>query len=686
LKRQAYESSKIQYLQEGLYGFKELKLFNNENPNLLIWNDDVTSVIDDVVNIDILPIKQLQKILDGLSDSRVNNRDYWLRVGYYLSNYSDGNLIFENWSKQSNKYNPERHNYDWESIKSGKSKINIGTLMMYLKEDNIELFEEIIRDNRLLAELDKVTIDKGIKNTVITKISQKQIEVACDIKIEEITMLHDIKYKNCRNCDIYGTCDDTGYILLCKSCKFSHPQKRIPIDKDITPTVFNMLIINNSEDISNKDTSQVADFVIKRKKLLYVPKQWYLFNDISGIYEKRREEDIIVIVDKIFNDDNEEWAKWVKKIDYKEKVIKELKTKCIIPIEVELDNNPTLLGFSNGVFDLSKNEFRSGLESEYITMICKYPYNPDVDESLANEILHTTFQNNEERDYAIYRFCLILEGKNREQTLTFNYGFTASNGKSFLMERISNLMGDYGDCFNVNLITNKMSLAGDANSTLIGFKNKRFMYCSEPEAGAKLNTNFVKLLTGDRIKARGLYAHNDEVIKLTYNIFVCCNALPEFDSYDEGIARRIKLIEYSTKFTENPKKIYEKKIKHYDLDDLILIEMGLMNIFIRNYYNLKQLNFYYIEPDKLNTLKLMYINTNKDDIKILLNEKFQYGNDDDYTQIRDIKDFLKSYGIIKDNISIRYIIQDLYPDTLFFDRKYFNNIHLRCVFFNLKLS
>ena len=101
------------------------------------------------------------------------------------------------------------------------------------------------------------------------------------------------------------------------------------------------------------------------------------------------------------------------------------------------------------------------------------------------------------------------------KTITFNYGFTASNGKSFLMERICSLMGDYGDSFNVNLLTNKMSLAGDANSTLVNFKNKRFVYCSEPEAGAKLNTNFVKILTGDTIKARGLYSNEEEKLGIT---------------------------------------------------------------------------------------------------------------------------------------------------------------------------
>jgi ABC-type multidrug transport system fused ATPase/permease subunit len=49
LKRQAYESSKIQYLQEGLYGFKELKLFNKED--LFINNYNEKNVNSNLMNL-----------------------------------------------------------------------------------------------------------------------------------------------------------------------------------------------------------------------------------------------------------------------------------------------------------------------------------------------------------------------------------------------------------------------------------------------------------------------------------------------------------------------------------------------------------------------------------------------------------------------------------------------------------
>ena len=106
------------------------------------------------------------------------------------------------------------------------------------------------------------------------------------------------------------------------------------------------------------------------------------------------------------------------------------------------------------------------------------------------------------------------------------------------MELMCQALGDYGGSFPVTTVTGTMKNAGEANSTVSDFKNKRFLYCSEPEAGLKINSNYIKTLTGDRIKVRKLYAINE--LKPTYKLFMCCNNLPNFDSYDEDIKDLLK--------------------------------------------------------------------------------------------------------------------------------------------------
>jgi phage/plasmid-associated DNA primase len=193
------------------------------------------------------------------------------------------------------------------------------------------------------------------------------------------------------------------------------------------------------------------------------------------------------------------------------------------------------------------------------------------------------------------------------------------------------------------------------------------MYCSEPEAKAKLNTNFVKMLTGDVIKARGLYSNTDSAINPTYDIFVCCNALPSFDTYDEGIARRIKLLEYKTKFCENPKKDNEKLLNRYTNKEIEEIECGLLNMFIKRFSELRLTDYKYSEPIELINLRNLYINDTKDEISNILKESYIVShNKDDYVKLKDVKTLLKSRGLEKDQVSIKYIIKDTFCDSEFF--------------------
>jgi putative DNA primase/helicase len=644
---------------------------------------------------DKLSDKQLEEILNGLSLKRVENRDDWIRLGYFLTVFKHGEQMFKDISKKSSKYDESRHDLDWSSFKNGEcdKPISIGTIIMWLKEDNRELYNKVMKENKIIKELDTITGDYQIKHKEITKMTKKSIEVECEVS-KALQPLHKMMSKECPRCDLYGLCCHNGYILACKNCDFQYPDQRIEINRHNAPTIYNTLtIINNEENINNKDTLQVA-LRIKDESaggLVYTERgDWYKYKSGPGMYEKMLEIEVINQVDKIVGElreagEKEEWFDWMNKISYKENLLRELRAKCFK--RVELDGNDDLIGFRNGVYDLKSDAFRKGEINEYITMKCGVDYVEDADTSLAESMLSSTFPNEGEREYALNRFAMALEGRNREQTMTFNYGYTASNGKSYLMERLKRAFGDYGETFAVNLLTNKMKGAGEANTTLINFKNKRFMYCSEPESGSKLNTNFVKLLTGDIVKARGLYVNKEEAIKPSYNIFVCCNTLPTFDAYDEGIARRIRVIEFKTKFVENPKRQHEKEIKKYTAEEERTIEEGLMTLLVDRYEHLKNVGYNYKEPDELRRLRKMYTNDNKDEITNLLMENYEVGNDSDWVKMSDVKSVLKTGNIReKDIITIQRIVEDLFSGCQYVHDRQWKGERYSRVFWSLKVK
>ena len=632
--------------------------------------------------------KELEEILGGLSMTRADTREHWIKVGYILSKYPFGKELFENFSKRSQLFDPERHDIDWLSVQTDNPQVTVGTLIYWLKTDNPELYNKLIKkDKKILSELDSVakSVEYNVNHTELVKKTKTHLQVSFSNIDNTLLNIHNLN-SDCKEPSLYSDCSRTSLKFRCFNCNFEYPTNEIQIKRELAPTVYQTLVIN--EDVSNKETLKVAMRIRDEVKLLYNNKMWFSYDTETGIYVRRDRLEIINTVDSVVQNlrdigENNDWFGWTDKIAYKKSLLEELEAKCFS--KDILDEHAHLLGFPNGVYDLSTGIFRRGDIDEFVSMVCKYPYSDEYNTELAEKFLKDIFPVDEEYVYALCKFALVLEGMNREQSITFNYGFTASNGKSFLMERINNLLGDYSNTFPVNLLTSKMKAAGEANSTLIEFKNKRFMYCSEPEAKAKLNTNFTKMLTGDVIKARGLYSVDDECIKPTYDIFVCCNALPAFDTYDEGISRRIKMLEFKTKFCEHPKKKNEKLVKRYTPAEITTIEQGLLLLFINKYNELRIGDFKYSEPNLLSELKKLYINDSKDEISNIIKQVYTIGNKEDYIKMKDIKELLRARGLEKDSVSVKYIIQDIFDFVEYRDRLKQSNNVIRSVFLYLKL-
>lgn len=546
---------------------------------------------------------------------------------------------------------------------------------------------EDVKNNLLIKELDIISSKSSIKIHDIKHIeifnkSNKLIEAF--MNATGIEPIHSMVSVKCKSIKLYAECTKgCGYKIKCSNCDFVYPPENIAINKLVAPSIYNLILLNQ-DDIKNKQTEDVAKYILTRTKIIYNNKYWYQYNQVSGIYEKLEDLEVQLYITQLIENtvDTEEWFVWIKNITYKKSLLEELKVQCFS--KQILDDNKFLLGFENGVYDLSLGTFRKGLPDDFITMKCGIPYDQNYSTVLTESILNDMFPIEDERNFVITKLVLCLEGYNREQKVTFNYGFTASNGKSFLMELMNHVLGDYGDIFPVTVLTGKMKQAGDTNSTLSAFKNKRFLYCSEPEAGLKINSNYIKTLTGDTIKVRGLYSIVDEEIKPTYKIFMCCNALPNFDTYDEGIARRISLLEYKTKFCAEPKKKHEKLLKKYSESELDIIYKGLLVILLNKYSELKDSEFKYTEPVYLKTLCNLYLNDNKNVIRDILLENFEIGEVKDFVKLKDIKDTLKRNGIVeKDIITLKYIVEDTFEEVIFREHTKVNNKAYKSIFLNL---
>ena len=257
----------------------------------------------------------------------------------------------------------------------------------------------------------------------------------------------------------------------------------------------------------------------------------------------------------------------LKNATFKDQIMKEC--KCLFieeKFEELLDNRPHLIGFENGVYDLKMHIFREGMPDDYISYSTNknyMPFNaglPEVGE--INDFFSKLFVNEQIRNYVLDILACIIDCSIAQERF---YIFTGQgrNGKSRLLDLIQKTVGDYYSTLPISLLTQKRAASNCAQGEIERTKGRRFAVLSEPNENDKINIGYMKELSGnDRILTRGLYKDPFE-FKPQFKMILACNELPEIPSDDGGTWRRIRVIEFSSKFCENPTKPNEF---HMDLE------------------------------------------------------------------------------------------------------------------------
>jgi P4 family phage/plasmid primase-like protien len=129
------------------------------------------------------------------------------------------------------------------------------------------------------------------------------------------------------------------------------------------------------------------------------------------------------------------------------------------------------------------------------------------------------------------------------------------------MDFIEKTLGDYYTIVPISLLTNKRVASNSAQSELVRTKGKRFAVMQEPSEGDKINIGLMKELTGnDTITARALYKENVD-FKPQFKMFMTCNDLPDVPSNDGGTWRRIRVLQFKSKFCDVPNEQVSTEFK-----------------------------------------------------------------------------------------------------------------------------
>lgn len=224
-----------------------------------------------------------------------------------------------------------------------------------------------------------------------------------------------------------------------------------------------------------------------------------------------------------------------------------------------LDSNPYLLCFENGVYDFKNNEFRHGYPTDYVSKSTGISYvkiDPDgnnisdANKTIMNDIkifMSQLFPQEELCRYMWDHLASTLIGFKKEQVFNIYKG-SGSNGKSILTELMSLCLGEYKGTVPVNLVTDKRTSIGGTSSELMQLKGVRYAVMQELTKGATMNEGIMKELTScDPVLGRALWSDSETFIP-QFSLIVCTNVLFKMNSNDDGTWRRMKLVEFLSKF------------------------------------------------------------------------------------------------------------------------------------------
>jgi P4 family phage/plasmid primase-like protien len=225
----------------------------------------------------------------------------------------------------------------------------------------------------------------------------------------------------------------------------------------------------------------------------------------------------------------------------------------------QLDTNPWLMCFNNGVWDFKEGVFRDGRPDDFISLTTRIDYikiDHKKDEKEIQEMklfMQQLFPIPELERYMWEHLASTLIGTSANQTFN-NYIGEGSNGKSVLTSLMSMILGDYSGELSGAAITQERTKIGGLAPEIVGLRGKRYVVIQETNKKEAINEGIMKQYTSgiEPIIARAPYMITPLHFIPQFKLVVCANQFLKVNSNDHGTWRRIRVPRFLSLFTNNP--------------------------------------------------------------------------------------------------------------------------------------
>ena len=583
-----------------------------EKTNEKIEIENVT-INDESNNYEIIKL-----LINCLSESRSESEYTWMEVGWCLYNIEDSMRYLELWkdfSEKSEKYKVGECDMEWALMRDTSSKysnkklLKEGSLRYWANNDNRKKYKEITELEQLL----KKTMNGASENisNLIYYINKEQF-VCTNIKNNKWYWFNNTHWVDC---------DYANVLFVHIGEEISKFYNDIIQSKNETKQQLELQIKNLK--LKNLKLKEINKKVIRRKESK--ERDDNLDENNNCMIENNKElenmKSVIGLIDKELKN--------IKKVIFissdmsgKSKLMKECSMQFKKDkFEEQLDSNPNLIGFDNGIFDLNKMIFRKGEPNDCISFTTKYEYKPGINTIIRNDIfkfLEEILPNKETREYLLTFLGSALSGLPYNEYFHIHLGLGA-NGKSKLSELLFKSLGDYVGNLDVSYFTQKKVNSSQASPEVYDIKGKRIILSSEPNNDESLMESKVKQLTGgENITTRPLFG-NMITFSPQCKCIISCNQFLKVVYDDGGMKRRLRIIDFPTKFVDNPVEENERKIDVNLSKKFDSWKIDFFNILVEYYDKFRKKNYKYPKCKEVEDNVMKYINKNNPYVQFVEN-------------------------------------------------------------------
>lgn len=478
-------------------------------PSMIKLNIGVEKVKRDYVVKNMTEtLEKAKKFVTVMSDNRAASYSDWMQVGWAIYNISngseDGMMIWLEFSSRCGDKFDEAHCMStWEKME--RRNMTIGTLAHFAKEDNRIEYEKIVRSYS--DEYIKQSLTGSHHDLAKACFERYGNEFVCASIVQNVWY----QYEN-------------------------HKWKRIEEGVFLRQKLSDEFVTTFSD--KGKEIFDKMSKCAEGDKDMYASQQKQVQKMVNNLKQSPFKSNVM---------------KECKEVFYNENFLK------------NLDKNPWLIAFRNGVYDLKTNMFRPGIPEDYLSLQMPIDYSEYTEsDRLVQEVysfFEKIFPDREVRDYFMDVASEVFVGGNRKKHVYFWSG-EGDNGKSVTELFFEKMLGEYAVKLPTSLIVGKRTQSSAACPELVRAGNGvRWAILQEPDKKDVINIGILKELSGnDSFFARGLFQAGGEIEPM-FKLNVICNDPPSIPYSDKATWNRIRVIPFESTFSNDAPADYDEQIR-----------------------------------------------------------------------------------------------------------------------------